>query len=552
MMSRSLWIALAACSSSTLPPARFANLPAVTVVDDRLDVPRPPKDRPFWPDTYHYDGVFHRRFVRAMELPRPRRALGVNALDEVPDSTWFTNRIGTHEMTPGDVRTGPLVVDSPELFRPWTIKSTKIGGTTPGFIVTDTRGIKYLLKFDGKGVPEIETATHVIVNRLLWASGYNVPEDEIVYFRPADLLLTAESELKDMNGGGDKRKLVQADVDKVFTQIDREADGRIRGLMSRWLPGKAIGGHAAEGTRDDDPNDRIPHELRRDLRGAYPIFAWVDHVDVQEGNFIDSWLADPKDPKRHYVKHYMIDFGKSLGAMAALQFDLRRGHTYVLDLTDIFETLATFGLVTRDWEHRSAPKLRGVALFEAKTFEPGSWHPDTPAYVPFLNADRFDKFWGAKIVARFTRAQIHAAVEAARLTDPAAVEYITDTLVTRQQLTASFWFARVNPLDGFTIANDVLCFDDLAIVHIAGATAATTRYEIATVDHDGRELGPAAAFPAASGGRTCTPLQLATRDGNYTIVRIRTHRPDREGETDVHIARDPASHALRVIGIWRP
>src|SRR5262249_40864461 len=93
MISRSLWIALAACSGSPPGRAGFANVRAVTVVAARPDVPKPPKERQFWPDTYHYDGVFHRRFVRAMDVPRPRRALGVNALDQVPDSTWFTNRI---------------------------------------------------------------------------------------------------------------------------------------------------------------------------------------------------------------------------------------------------------------------------------------------------------------------------------------------------------------------------------------------------------------------------------------------------------------------------
>jgi len=46
--------------------------------------------------------------------------------------------------------------------------------------------------------------------------------------------------------------------------------------VSRLLEGKPIGGPPFTGTRPDDPNDRIPHEQRRDLRGLASIFAWLD------------------------------------------------------------------------------------------------------------------------------------------------------------------------------------------------------------------------------------------------------------------------------------
>src|SRR5690349_4308624 len=89
-----LALAMACAASPDLPAPRFANAPAVTRVDDRRDVPTKPAEREFVHDLYHYDGTIQRRFTRALELPRGQRALGVNALDEAPDSTWFTNRIG--------------------------------------------------------------------------------------------------------------------------------------------------------------------------------------------------------------------------------------------------------------------------------------------------------------------------------------------------------------------------------------------------------------------------------------------------------------------------
>ena len=547
---------LASCASSSIvPEVRFANAPIARVVNDRLDVSKPPEKRLFLPDLYVYDGTIGRRITRALELPRQRRALGVNALDEVPDSTWFTNRIGMRDLTPDEIRVGSAT-DDPELHQPWTVHSTKIGGTSVGFIVKDANGAKYMLKFDAADAPpEIETGTHVVVNRLLWACGYNVAEDHVVYVRPEDLILAADASVKDLTGGS-VRRLDRAELDRRLATVRHELDGRIRGLASRWIDGVTLGGHPGEGVREDDRNDRIPHELRRDLRGQYPIYAWLDAVDVTEGQYIDAWIADPGDQNRHYVKHYAIDFGKSLGAMGEIGLDWWRGAYYRIDLAEMVRTFFTAGLSTRPWEDREAPRLRGVSsLFEARTFDPGSWHPDSPGYLPFLTADRFDKFWGAKIVARFTRDQIHAAVEAGRFSDPRAIEYLTDTLVARQRATVAYWFARVNPLDHFSVDSTQnhheICFDDLAITaHLVPSNL--TRYAITSYDFAGRQLD-ARANVAGNGGHTCAALHLEHRadDSRYIIVRISTMRSSFAGDTFVHVARDPRTQTAHVIGVWR-
>jgi hypothetical protein len=541
-------LALAACGGSPAVPAvRFANAPAVAAVNDRLDVPAKPDAREFFVNVYHFDSIVQRRVERGLDLQRHRRALGVNALDEVPDSTWFTNRIGARDLTLDELTTGPLTVDSPERHRPWTIDSAKPGGGSIGFIVTDSRGMKWLIKFDGKDFPEQETATHVIVDKILWACGYNTTEDLIVHFRRGDLELTPKSTISD--DWGDKHPLLRRELDHRLHEIATTADGRIRAMASRWLDGKPVGGHPAEGVRDDDRNDRIPHELRRDLRGAYAIFAWLDHVDIQESNFLDTWIADRGDPRIHYLKHYFVDFGKSFGVMASTGHDPRRGHAYVIDLGDMLTSLATLGLVHRSWEGRSAPHLRGVGLFESASFNPGSWVTDYPNYVPFLHSDRFDQFWATKILIRFSRAQLHTLVETGHLTDPRAVEYLTDTLVARQRATAAYWFARVNPLDRFAAYHDRLCFDDLAIDY-AFANPTTTHYAITRYDRDGHPRATGDT-PAAADGRVCIPLSLPTADDGYTIIKLTTLRPDFTGSTFAHVARDAASGAPRVIGIWR-
>ena len=543
-MKRSLLI-LAACSTAPRVPAvRFANTPAVDTVNDRLDVPQTPSERLFLDNLYHYDGLIQRRMTRAMELHPPTRALGVNALDEVPDSTWFTNRIGVRDLTIDEVRKGPNQVGSPDLYKPWTVKSTKIGGAEIGLIIKDSRGEKFLIKFDQLGYPEQETGAHVIVDKLLWAVGYNVTDDYIVHFRTSDLVLAKDAFIKDSEVDP-KRPLHLDELERRLARVERETNGSYRALASHWLPGTPVGGHPAEGVRDDDPNDRIPHELRRDLRGLYTFAAWLDHGDIQEGNFLDMWVTDSADANRHYLKHYAIDFGKSLGVFATTGEDPRRGYDYWLDPAAISRSLISAGALRRRWEGRERGIARGVGAYDVETFEPNDWRPSSAAYVPFTTVDRYDAFWATKILLRLSRAQIHAIVETAQYTDPLATEYLTNTIVARQRKTAAYWFAHVNPLDGFTMTGPKLCFDDLAVKY--HFTAAPTTYTATTFDRDGTQLA------ASTSAETCTrPLALGPGSDAYTIVEIRTQRDEYAGRTLVHIARDRSTAELRVIGVWRP
>jgi len=536
----------AASNSHTLPVVRFANAPPATIVDDRRDVPRPPARRITMMNYYGYMSLFERRVTYASELHLKRRALGTNSLDEVPDSTWFTNRSG---LTPAQVRTGPVTEDNPEQHVPWTIVSTKFGGTELGFIIKDARGVKFVLKFDDLDHPEIETGVDVVVDRLLWASGYNVPEDQISYIRPDQLILAPDAVTKDSDGHA-MDKLRQQDVDKVLALIPHEPDGRIRGSTSRWIEGTGIGAHPTEGVRKDDPNDLIPHERRRDLRGMFAMYSWVDNVDVWPGNFLDSWIVDPGNPKRHYVKHFALDFGRGLGAMAAKEHDLSRSHVYRFDFGTAFANLYTIGIEKYEWETRPQVQIRGVAsTFTAAGFDPGQWHSDQ-VYMPFYEMDRYDGFWGAKIVARFTRDQIRAAVEAGRYSDPLAVQYITDTLVARQRKLVAYWYNQVSPLDRFAIGSQ-LCFDDLAITQGYVAAGTPTHYAISVFDKQGRAIAAPGVLAAALDGHTCMQAEKLGSDPDaYTIFQITTVRPDFQGTTYVHVARDYGG-ALRVVGIWR-
>jgi hypothetical protein len=220
-----------------------------------------------------------------------------------------------------------------------------------------------------------------------------------------------------------------------------------------------------------------------------------------------------------------------------------------MDVGAMLRSLVTLGIYERDWEPRQHQSRRGVGMLEDELFDPGSWKSSTPAYVPIYVADRFDKFWAAKILIRFTREQIQAAVDAAKLSDPRAAAWLVDTLIDRQRATAKYWFERVNPLDRFVIDGEHIWFDDLSILH-GFAAPSSTRYTLDTFTRTGKALA-SYVFDAGTSGVTCAPLKLAPGTEGYTILRFTTRRSVFKGTTYVHVARDPATHEPRVIGLWR-
>ena len=53
--------------------------------------------------------LFSRRIKRKSSIIRPGPSLAVNTLDEVPDSAWFTNRVGSRPMTIEELVRGPAM-----------------------------------------------------------------------------------------------------------------------------------------------------------------------------------------------------------------------------------------------------------------------------------------------------------------------------------------------------------------------------------------------------------------------------------------------------------
>ncbi len=282
----------------------------------------------------------------------------------------------------------------------------------------------------------------------------------------------------------------------------------------------------------------------------------MNHSDIQEDQTLDMWVDDPARPGRHYLRHYILDFGKAIGVSGRQNEWQYIGHAEQFDFDYMFRSLLSLGLWKRPWEDVVAPELPGVGLFDVASYNPGAWRTNSQ-YWPFKDADRFDAFWGAKLIMRFTRDQLQAIVEEARLPD-ASRDYLVDTLVARQRATAKYWFKRVSPLDAFTVEADQvgyrLCFDDLTIKYdLDEAGRHLTRYTAESADYDGKPLPWKGSAPLTPTGRTClTGIQPATSHDGYTIVRIKTLRGALGVvPTQVHLAIAPDTRTLRVIGLHR-
>jgi hypothetical protein len=414
------------------------------------------------------DKIFFRPLARLPYFPLSERAHNVNAMDEVPNSSWFQNRIGFYPITPEQAARAACGDDPPlDPKGPWTVVAAKPDGANPGFFI-EANGIRYLLKFDDEVQPPRATSADVIGSKIYWTAGYYAPCNEIVYFKPDILRFTKKSKTKDQYG--DERSLTSADVDKILTTAFRLKDGTLRASASRFLPGRPLGPFRYEDTRSDDPNDRIPHEHRRELRGGKILAAWLNHHDAREENTLDMWV---EQNGRHYVRHHIIDFGDCFGGRWDWDSLSRRlGHAYVVDWEYSAEDYLTLGIWPRPW-YKMKPNSRSeiFSYFSDKDFVASKWKTNYPN-AAFIESRYDDDLWMARIVSRFTDDHIRAIVKTGRFENPRDEQYLVDTLIKRRDKILREYFTQYAPFDRFRLVRRTpgdltqsLCFEDLAIKH---------------------------------------------------------------------------------------
>lgn len=393
---------------------------------------------------------------------RRKQAMNVDAFDEVRDSSWFTNRNAKEQMSQEEFARGPDTLDGLDLSSAWTIFNVKAEGVTVGFHIEDGRGDKYVIKFDPKGYSEMPSGAEIVSTKLFYAAGYNVPENYIVCFNPKILKLGENVKFTDRMGR--KRLMTRQDLDELLNKIEYLPDGRFRATASRYLidnPDNFLGRFKYQGSREDDPNDFIPHEYRRELRGLRVMAAWLNHFDTKANNTLDIFTDEG------FVRHYLIDFGSTLGSNGDEPMPPEIGFENSFDVTQMFINLITFGFYVKQWEFPREIRYPSIGFFSSKNFHPQKYEFIIPNPA-FENMTNRDGFWGAKLVMSFTDEQIKAAVEEGQYSDPQAAEYLYQTLIERRNITGKYWFNLMNSLDRFEIRErsdgiQELCFIDFAV-----------------------------------------------------------------------------------------
>ena len=213
---------------------------AVTVLPAATAAPKYFPDDPIWVDNDRavdavkvgeiedangYDFV-----VNTFAMPGDRRdvrALNVNTVDEVPDSSWFQNRIGRAPMTVAQVVNGPDR-DAPTSIDGWIVSAGKSSGVQPGFRMVDPAdksnpgfpgGQLYQIEIDPFTNPEMATGAEIIGTAFYYAFGYHTVDVYLAELDPAKLVISPDAKIFDPLIG-EKRKLTRRDVIRV---LDRAA-----------------------------------------------------------------------------------------------------------------------------------------------------------------------------------------------------------------------------------------------------------------------------------------------------------------------------------------
>ncbi|MBI2504136.1 MAG: hypothetical protein HYW07_13005 [Candidatus Latescibacteria bacterium] len=456
-----------------------------------------------------------RRLGNLLHLAPPKQADNLNELDEAPNSSWHTNRHFLHPMSLEELAAGPGEA-VPDTSGPWEIVAGKFEGGTAGFTIEDALGVRFLLKFDSPGNSEMGSAAEVIATKILHAAGYNVPRNSVVYFDAARLRIGVKATVP-VEGGG-KRPMTPEDLQDILGNIDPQPGGRLRCVASQFLEGRPAGIFDYHGRRGDDPNDRVDHEHRRELRGLRVIGSWMNDADRRAANTLDMYVSGPEG--RHYLKHYLIDMGSTFGSNNLMPHLPKYGNEYVWDPRTILRSLVSLGFYHKPWEEPLLMPYPVLGYFENQTFDPGGWVPTYPNPAFERCTDR-DGYWGAKIVMSFSDEQIRAMVGAGRYSDPGVAAELARLLAQRRDLIGRYWFGWVNPLDHFAIEGGVLRFADLAV---AGGLAEAGQYQGRLLDAEGRGQGT----PRLA-GEPHISLEPGLAAGQYYGCELRTQRPGQRG-----------------------
>jgi hypothetical protein len=445
------------------------------------------------------------------------RAANVNTIDEVPDSSWFTNRIVGRPLSIDEAVRGPLTGAGPAPGN-LVVISSKAVGVAPGFTVKDENGEVWFISFDANGHPEAATGAIIVANKIFWTLGYWQVENVLTAIRPELLLIGDTATVRPQSGI--KRPMRRDDLDAVLDRSHRSPDGSYRAVAARRLPGRPVGGFRYHGTRPDDPNDVIPHQHRRELRALKVFGAWTNLVDMKASNTLDVVITHNGVGT---VRHYLQDVGSTFGtgALGPREYDEGWEHLYEGNL--VWKRLFTLGFPIRPWHTVDYVESDAVGRFEGAAFDPRAWKPRAGT-AALRHAQPDDLFWAARRVAAFSDDLIRALAATAMYTRADDERHLADVLIQRRDKIASAYLTAVTPLVDFTLTTDGALSFDNAAQQADVAPQPRGGYEVSwlRLDNATGAVTPIGRNSARSEGRVhvAAPMRLPDAPGQFVCARV--------------------------------
>jgi len=465
-------------------------------------------------------------------------ARGVNTLGEVMDGDWYVNRHATRRMTQNELQRGPGHERPPDMTAAWHVLVVKPFGVNPGLLVADARRDLYILRFDPIGSEGLATGAQMVASQFFFALGYHVAENYIVRFERPRLMIDETGQT--VSSAGHARTAIAEDIDQFLKAVP-EGPGRTYRAVATRIPegrGALLGPYQMWGVRSDDPNDTVPHEHRRDLRGMFVFAAWLNFSSVRAVTTQDI-LATVDGVSR--IRHYVVDLTKSLGSSMfdGSKLAWERNETTVTSRGAVGKSIVTLGLAPPAWVHEKGSDLPEVGLFGSKTFDPEAWTPADPL-PPFENRLPDDTFWAARQVMAFTDEDIRALVQTGLYSKPAE-DWITATLIERRNRIGRTYFARLLPLDHIRLEGNALAFDDL------GVTSGFAQPRTYTITWHKFDNAKDTVLDAIGTGADMPGEARALPAGSYAAVRI--HAGVQAMNVTVYLRRQ--ADGFHVVGIDR-
>jgi hypothetical protein len=479
-------------------------------------------------------------FGQPGDQARNVRARSINTIDEVADSSWFTNRILTRPVPVAEAVRGPLTDDGPAPGT-WSITRSKQAGFAPGFTMKDAKGTTWFVSFDAHGHPEAATGAIVVANKIFWTLGYWQVENHLIDIRPDQLLIADAATM--MPPSGIVRRFRPSDLADVLRRAHRSDDGTYRAVAARAVPGRPIGGFRYHGTRPDDPNDLVPHEHRRELRALKVFGAWTNLVDMKAGNTLDAVVTENG---RSVVRHYLQDVGSTFGtgANGPREYDEGWESLYDGDLTA--KRLVRMGFFFRPWQTVRYSEYPAIGRFEGAEFDPSTWRPRVPT-AALRHARPDDTFWAARRVMAFSDDLIRAIVKTGRYSDPKAEQYLADVLIERRDKIGTTYLTAVNPIVNVALdGSGRLVFENAAVnAGVAKPPAGGYLVRWSTFDNNTGAAAPLGSPTVVAGTEARAPGSLP--NAGFVKLEVSAIQPAIESwaaPVDVYFRRAAAGWVL--------